>query len=434
MLLPCLLASGNEREATKFCDRHLFFHEDHDRNSGDTFVMTFNSGTYLEAIDFASLKNRLGNSSVRFAVMVERSILKILQQSVQGLQSVQQVVLNECKVLENMSSSFSDETLNSLSFNEDLTVRPEWAPPGLACSSSSVVDWWEEQVRQANVQTSGMWWKEVNAVNRLNIPSSKYRSDFKMNITFRYMLVQAMGELLSESPSIDKIDSCIHRMSSALKPDLNTMEECTRFTDRFQLVLMHVLKCSSALLKVAIQHDTGHEFLKASSKLKESIEALKTILVRESPQSDSILYMGMPVALISTFVREVASWTILCMQCWWKIAKDLKKKLKKAKQKAEVVEETSKSVKASCQGCFKSFLELLMDVRTRISSATEPSSDLIAKSWCSHLGSVPDGMNVGWTHPFAIDIAQKIAEEQQASLKLISDRLAKYISAISIDT
>ena len=139
MLLPYLTSSGNEREASKFCDRHVGFHEDHDRHAGDTFAMTFDHGTYLESIDFDGFRKRLCDSVVRYSIAVEGSILRVLQKGVQGLMQVEAIMERECRELQALLEGASGMKLESedLHFNMEsmCSCREAWR---LSLSSHTV--------------------------------------------------------------------------------------------------------------------------------------------------------------------------------------------------------------------------------------------------------------------------------------------------------
>lgn len=446
MLLPYLSSTGNEREALKFCDKHVIFQEDHERNAGDTFAMTFKHGTYLESIDFYGFRKRLGTSAVRYSIAVERSILNILQKSTQGLRGVEQVVSNECRELQRFKIQSEDDLLD-VSYNQDLSVRPDWAPPLTTASPHGCLDWWD---KWDNVGGS-CWWQSVNAVNLEEKTSAAYREQFRKSIVHRYMLVQAFGVLISSERSLDQFETFTNEMARTLGVELNKgndqlrLENVASDSQKLHILTLSVFICSGALMRFTEKPDEANakDFSDLLNLLQGNIAHVHEVVFSDGSKNllsqEKIFFGGKAVPFTSTYVREAVSWSALCFQKWQEIVQEMKKKQKKISKSFPDAPPLISQVKRSCVELFEGFKTMSAGLMQKIEAQVlEKNAEDLSTEWVN----VVDGDWDQGDRFFREDgqekvsfpaLMQNIAECQLATTKVALDRWKRYLNLIQIN-
>jgi len=458
MLLPYLTSAGNEREASKFCDKLVNFQEDHDRNAGDTFVMTFDQGTYLESIDFNGLRSRLSNSLVRYSVSVERSIVRILQKGVQGLTQLETILEQECRELKTLiEGSPLLEGCDKLHHNMDLSVRPEWAPPqGNGTSAPhGVLTWWDS-LKEGNGESSSQsigncWWEKVNAANSLTSENAcAYRAEYRKSVVARYAQVQAFGCILStERSGLElHVETMATNLGLALGEgfaDLSQLlvERLPEGTAERKLQVLSLSVFVVTSLFFALGGDGGNiaKFEEGLEILGKNFEhVLETVFAPKGvlPSPSEVFFGGAGVLTVSTYVREVVSWSSLLFTKWGDVIQEMKKKQRKEKRKGlskEAGQGGLADVKA-VQGFIETFKTSHIGLKEKIQSACLHSAGELTTMWWQSFGAEEgEGEKVFLSYD-ARDkteregILKNVAEGQLATLKVALDRMNKFMNLL----
>ena len=463
MLLPYLTSSGNEREASKFCDRHVGFHEDHDRHAGDTFAMTFDHGTYLESIDFDGFRKRLCDSVVRYSIAVEGSILRILQKGVQGLMQVEAIMERECRelqaLLEGASSGMKLES-EDLHFNMDLSVRPEWSPPlgRGGCSPHGVLSWWDNlgQDKESGPTTSVQcWWDKVNAVNSLTNESAlAYRKDYRTSVLARFSLVQAFGCVLSQDRK--DLEAHVGVMAKHLGiacasdsggPDLDDLLiESLSPGDtgrKLQVLTLSVFAVTASLCAFGGESADGVKFDKGLKVLRRNFDHVRDVVFTEEgilPVPGEVFFGGIGVVAVSTYVREVVSWSSLLFCKWMDMMQEMKKKQRKEKRKGIVKEGGQASQVADAKAVsdfLDSFKTTHLALKERIEGVScQIKAEDLASTWW-HKWKESGDVSFDALHHKPKDraggqeaVMKDVAEGQLGTLKVALDKMAKYMALL----
>ncbi|KAM7256557.1 hypothetical protein ACFE04_012298 [Oxalis oulophora] len=126
LILPQMLASPFYADLNNLLKDYLKFMDDHFRESADLTFVAYRHRNYSKVIEFVQFKERLQHSSQYLVSRVETSILQ-LKQNADNIEE-------EEGVLESMNCGTHFVELSneigskSLTFNEDLQIRPWWAP------------------------------------------------------------------------------------------------------------------------------------------------------------------------------------------------------------------------------------------------------------------------------------------------------------------
>ncbi|KAL3530942.1 hypothetical protein ACH5RR_010264 [Cinchona calisaya] len=125
-ILPQMLSSPLWSDLNDLLGDYLKFMDDHFRESADLTFLAYRHRNYSKVIEFVKFKERLQRSSQYLVAKIEVPILQLKQNAI----SIQET---EC-ILESLNYGtqfveLSNEIGNkSLTFNEDLQLRPWWTP------------------------------------------------------------------------------------------------------------------------------------------------------------------------------------------------------------------------------------------------------------------------------------------------------------------
>ncbi|KAK4407724.1 N-terminal acetyltransferase B complex auxiliary subunit NAA25 [Sesamum angolense] len=125
-ILPQMVASPLWADLSDLLREYLKFMDDHFRESADLTFLAYRHRNYSKVIEFVQFKERLQSSSHYLMAKIEAPILQLKQNS----NNIDEV---EC-ILESLrcgthSLELSNEIRSkSLTFNEDLKLRPWWTP------------------------------------------------------------------------------------------------------------------------------------------------------------------------------------------------------------------------------------------------------------------------------------------------------------------
>ena len=151
-------------------------HEQHQQEAGETLGTALQHGTYSKVAEFVDFKERLQHSHARALAAIAQTLASSGSSGNSGGGSpASHVALQHARqllVAGAVAAAAGNEAAGGCSggaggpqlrFNEDLTTRPSWYPPGSA-GSGAVADWWQQQQQhQQGQQHPGYahcWWAE----------------------------------------------------------------------------------------------------------------------------------------------------------------------------------------------------------------------------------------------------------------------------------
>ncbi|KAH0465541.1 hypothetical protein IEQ34_005644 [Dendrobium chrysotoxum] len=117
------------------------FMDDYLREAADLTFLAYRHRNYSKVIEFVQFKERLEHSNQYLAARIEYWILQ-LKQETNTLEEAECILEKLDRGMQLLELS-SDEKLNSLTFNEDLQLRPWWSPSSYykhqACENGNIV-------------------------------------------------------------------------------------------------------------------------------------------------------------------------------------------------------------------------------------------------------------------------------------------------------
>lgn len=125
-ILPQMLASPLWTDSTDILRDYLRFMDDHFRESADLTFLAYRHRSYSKVIEFVQFKERLRQSSQYLTAKIEIPILQLKQKAnnIEEGEGILESFKQGVQVLE-----LSDEIgTKSLTFNEELQLRPWWTP------------------------------------------------------------------------------------------------------------------------------------------------------------------------------------------------------------------------------------------------------------------------------------------------------------------
>lgn len=125
-IVPQLLVSPLWSETSALLKDYLKFMDDYLREAADLTSLAYRHRNYSKVIEFVQFKMRLEHSNQYLAARIEFWILQ-LKQKTNTLEEAE-CILEKLDYGMQLLELSSDEKLNSLTFNEDLQLRPWWSP------------------------------------------------------------------------------------------------------------------------------------------------------------------------------------------------------------------------------------------------------------------------------------------------------------------
>ncbi|KAL1348752.1 hypothetical protein HN51_024889 [Arachis hypogaea] len=125
-ILPQMLVSPLWTESNNLLKDYLKFMDDHFRESADLTFLAYRHSIYSKVIEFVQFKERLQQSSQYFVARVDTSILQ-LKQNANNIDE-EEGVLESMKCGVHFLDLSNKIESKSISFNEDLQLRPWWTP------------------------------------------------------------------------------------------------------------------------------------------------------------------------------------------------------------------------------------------------------------------------------------------------------------------
>ena len=109
-------------------------------------------------LEFVEFKQRLARSHTLAAAQTEQALLALRRAVPQGYSSIETALQSfrhtrNQKPLSQPAMPLVMPQLSQLRFNEDLSTRPVWLPPGRCAVSENLLSWWEQQAAE---QSQGM--------------------------------------------------------------------------------------------------------------------------------------------------------------------------------------------------------------------------------------------------------------------------------------
>ena len=476
VLLPCLLASGNEREASKFCDRHQAFHLDHNRNAGDTFAMTFAQGTFLESVDFNGLRSRLRDSATRFAVAAERAATRVLAKGAQGLSQAAQVAQVERRELDEvLSEGLGGDVLldeaeagsGGLHFNQDLSVRPEWFRPVAegAAGPAGVLRWWDDlEAEDSNQgrQGAAFWWSKPNACNSLGEErASEYRQGYRRGAAYRCELARCLEAALGGEGCGGgaALRAGVERAARSLGLDLSSGPGALdaslvgpgETARKLQVMQLAALAVTANLLDCASGAGGGQALEQGLSALERNVDhAVDQLFASDVkggllPDPSLCFFGGKGVVAVSTYVREVVAFHSLVYARWSDLAGELKKRQRKEKRKQAKggggSEPPPPSSASPDPKRVRDVVERFRDRHAVLGARLEPlcaqhDAKALASAWLDSFRQSGELSCEGLSRQELGDLGKYedvlcgVAEGQVGTLKVALDRMAKFLGLL----
>ncbi|KAI0519826.1 hypothetical protein KFK09_007287 [Dendrobium nobile] len=125
-IMPQLFVSPLWSETSALLKDYLKFMDDYLREAADLTFLAYRHRNYSKVIEFVQFKDRLEHSNQYLAARTEYWILQ-LKQETNTLEEAECILEKLDRGMQLLEVS-SDEKLNSLTFNEDLQLRPWWSP------------------------------------------------------------------------------------------------------------------------------------------------------------------------------------------------------------------------------------------------------------------------------------------------------------------
>ncbi|XP_028555594.1 N-terminal acetyltransferase B complex auxiliary subunit NAA25 isoform X2 [Dendrobium catenatum] len=125
-IMPQLFVSPLWSETSALLKDYLKFMDDYLREAADLTFLAYRHRNYSKVIEFVQFKERLEHSNQYLAARIEYWILQ-LKQETNTLEEAECILEKLYRGMQLLELS-SDEKLNSLTFNEDLQLRPWWSP------------------------------------------------------------------------------------------------------------------------------------------------------------------------------------------------------------------------------------------------------------------------------------------------------------------
>ncbi|CAI0399724.1 unnamed protein product [Linum tenue] len=125
-ILPQMLVSPLWEDLRSLLKDYLRFMDDHFRESADLTFLAYRHRNYSKVIEFVQFKERLQRSDQYLVAKVETSILQ-LKQKADSIEEEERV-LEDLKCGGHFVELSNEIGSKSLSFNEDLSLRPWWTP------------------------------------------------------------------------------------------------------------------------------------------------------------------------------------------------------------------------------------------------------------------------------------------------------------------
>jgi N-terminal acetyltransferase B complex non-catalytic subunit len=165
-------------------------HEQHQQEAGEILGTALQHGTYSKVPEFVDFKERLQHSHARALAAIAQTLASSgscgggdgKPASHVALQHVRQLLVAGAvagAADKEAAASCSDGAGGpQLRFNEDLTTRPSWYPPGSA-GSGALADWWQQQQQQQRGQQhpgyAHCWWAEPLAAEGPHPEAARWR-------------------------------------------------------------------------------------------------------------------------------------------------------------------------------------------------------------------------------------------------------------------
>ncbi|KAL8525801.1 hypothetical protein ACS0TY_015154 [Phlomoides rotata] len=125
-VLPQMLASPLWADLNSLLREYLKFMDDHFRESADLTFLAYRHRNYSKVIEFVQFKERLQRSSQYLMAKIELPILQLKQNS--NNIDEEQSTLESLRCGTHFIELSNEIQSKSLSFNEDLSLRPWWTP------------------------------------------------------------------------------------------------------------------------------------------------------------------------------------------------------------------------------------------------------------------------------------------------------------------
>ncbi|KAK3015669.1 hypothetical protein RJ639_007506 [Escallonia herrerae] len=125
-ILPQMIVSPLWSDLDDLLKDYLKFMDDHFRESADLTFLAYRHRNYSKVIEFVQFKEQLQRSSQYLMAKIEAPILQ-LKQNVDSIE-VEERVLEGLKCRTDFLELSSETGCKSLTFNEDLKLRPWWTP------------------------------------------------------------------------------------------------------------------------------------------------------------------------------------------------------------------------------------------------------------------------------------------------------------------
>ncbi|KAL2899246.1 N-terminal acetyltransferase B complex auxiliary subunit NAA25 [Bienertia sinuspersici] len=125
-ILPQMLVSPLWEDLNDLLKDYLKFMDDYLRESADLTFLAYRHRNYSKVIEFVQFKERLQHSNQYLVARVESAILRLKEKAnnIEEEEGVFECLKSGTQILE----LSSDTSCNSLTFNEDMQLRPWWTP------------------------------------------------------------------------------------------------------------------------------------------------------------------------------------------------------------------------------------------------------------------------------------------------------------------
>ena len=176
-------------------------HEQHQLDAGETLGTALQHGTYSKVAEFVDFKERLQHSHARALAAIAQALATTTtttttnsggggsSASHAALQHARQLLVAHAAAAaagkEEASGYSGGAGGPHLRFNEDLTTRPSWYPPGTA-GSGAVADWWQQQQQgQQHPGYAHCWWAEPLAAEGCRPDAAHWRRQCRTQLHTR---------------------------------------------------------------------------------------------------------------------------------------------------------------------------------------------------------------------------------------------------------
>eukprot|EP00873_Tetraselmis_striata_P024799 jgi/Tetstr1/445063/TSEL_032868.t1 len=432
-------------------------HEDHMREAGDTIMMAYIHESYSKVLEFSAFAERLQRCHSRYQAVAEDAAASLraaaatrggTELKVAALEGAAEMARRGlCSGGSSGGGEQEAAPWESMRFNEDLTVRPNWAPPPAGPAVQAVPQWWAQH-RSVPVAGYGCcWWSAQQAAESTGKEAAATRAALAKALRVRSSLPHLLSAALSVT-SAPQDSGVLGEMLTSALPDLPAGGAAEAVASLLSIVkrgsgagcgslAAEAGLCSFLLWAVAeglgqrLTDDSAERLTAATAAMSAQLHYVsrhaRELLEAEGDPGLAGVLAGDAIVLPSVLLREEISWATACLEVW---AADLKAaRKKKGGKKAAAALPGMDGALAALAGLCEAVTEALSCVAGALQGAQAAAEAADASAIAAALEARHPGLWSWSTKGDGAEVILEVLTEQRRQLAALAgvaaDRLAR---------